>query len=328
VQIVKRVTLIAVLALATVGLTGILATNVYAHPSYGPLPCVRSGCHATPPVGDPSLPPTGTMTTIPTSTPDATCAVTVSDVVPTYHGNAVITLTATDKVGGWGVAYIYYTLDAKPTRLATAPVDWTAGMGSMSYATSLTVTAPATGSVAHKIVFWSQDNYGNMEPSTTKTFDVAAGSPAGTMMPVYRFLNLKTGTYFFTADAAEKTRVETTMQSLYRLEGVAYSVNTANPANNVPLYRFFNMLTGTHFFTADAAEKTRVETTMQSTYHFDGIAYYVSSSSANGAVPVYRFFNLQNGTHFFTADPAEKIRVETTMQSLYRLDGVAYYLAP
>ena len=167
----KRATLIAVLAVAIIGLTGILATNVYAHPSYG-APCVASGCHDA---GDPRLDPAPSPTgLIPTTTVDATRAVTVSNAASSYRGDAVLHLSATDNVGGWGVGYLYYTLDDSPTRLIRVPVDWTNSMGSMNCEASITVPAPATGSVAHTISFWSQDNYGNVESATTKAFTVSA----------------------------------------------------------------------------------------------------------------------------------------------------------
>ena len=167
----KRATLIAVLALATIGLTGIFATNGYAHPSYG-APCVASGCHDA---GDPRLEPAPTPAgLIPTTTVDATCAVTVSNAVSSYRGDAVLHLSANDNVGGWGVGYLYYSLDGAPVRLIRVPADWTNSMGSMSCEASIPVVAPASGHVAHTISFWSQDNYGNVEPATTKAFTVSA----------------------------------------------------------------------------------------------------------------------------------------------------------
>jgi hypothetical protein len=83
-------------------------------------------------------------------------------------------LTATDNVGGWGVGYLYYSLDGAPVRLIRVPVDWTLSLGSMSCETSIPVSAPKTGRVTHTISFWSQDNYGNVEESSTQTFTVNA----------------------------------------------------------------------------------------------------------------------------------------------------------
>jgi hypothetical protein len=44
--------------------------------------------------------------------------------------------------------------------------------------------------------------------------------------------------------------------------------------------------------------------------------------------PVYRFYNFRKGVHFYTASEAEKNNVVATLSSTYRLEGVAFYLAP
>lgn len=144
---------------------------------------------------------------------------------------------------------------------------------------------------------------------------------------VWRFYNAKKGTHFYTANEAEKNTVVATLSNTFRLEGVGYTIRSASAANAAPLHRFFNRKTGTHFYTVDPAEKTRVETTLASTYTYEGIAYYVSSSATTGATAVYRFFNKKNQTHFYTADPAEKARVQNTLSKQYQLDGVGFYLA-
>ena len=153
-----------------------------------------------------------------------------------------------------------------------------------------------------------------------------APAPASSMMPVYRFFNVRTGTHFYTASADEKTMVIATLATTYRLDGVAYSVNTANPANNTPLYRFFNLNTGTHFYTASAAEKDSVIANLGGVYRFEGVAYNVSSSPV-GATAVYRFYNVTNGTHFYTASVAERDSVQANLGAIYRLEGPAFYLA-
>lgn len=155
----------------------------------------------------------------------------------------------------------------------------------------------------------------------------ATGAPSP-LMPVWRFYNFRTGTHFYTADPAEMANVQNNMKSVYSLDGVCYTVNTANTANSTILYRFYNMKTGSHFYTADPAEKTRIESTMGSTYRLDGPAYSVASTNVAGATTVWRFYNMKTGTHFYTADTVERDRVLNTMKSIYSLDGPAYYLAP
>jgi hypothetical protein len=92
--------------------------------------------------------------------------------------------------------------------------------------------------------------------SSSKSFKVTV--TPNISVKIWRFYNMRTGTHFHTADVAEKDNVVATLSSIYRLEGVAYSVNTANPANSSPLYRFYNVVTGVHFYTADVAERDRI----------------------------------------------------------------------
>ena len=41
-------------------------------------------------------------------------------------------------------------------------------------------------------------------------------------------------------------------------------------------------------------------------------------------MPVYRFYNKKNGSHFYTASEAEKNTVLSTLTGTYAFDGVAY----
>jgi len=162
---------------------------------------------------------------------------------------------------------------------------------------------------------------------TTPYSAVVMGTPLANAN-VYRFYNLQTGTHFYTADPAEKANVQANLSATYLLDGLAYSVREATPENNAPLYRFYNRKTSTHFYTADPAEKTTIETTMASIFTYEGIAYYVSHTAPAGSRVVWRFFNLRTGTHFYTADPAEKADIQANLSAIYHLDGIGYYLAP
>jgi len=41
---------------------------------------------------------------------------------------------------------------------------------------------------------------------------------------------------------------------------------------------------------------------------------------------VYRFFNVRNGSHFYTADEAERNHVAATLGSVYRFEGPVFWL--
>jgi hypothetical protein len=155
---------------------------------------------------------------------------------------------------------------------------------------------------------------------------VAAATP--TLLPIYRFYNKKNGSHFYTSSDVEKDNVIKNLSSTYLLEGVAYSVNTANPANSAPLHRFYNKKNGSHFYTASEVEKSNVIRTLSATYAYDGPAYNVCATQVAGSTQIYRFYNKKNGSHFYTASEVEKANVQNTLSKIYSLDGAAFFVAP
>lgn len=100
-----------------------------------------------------------------------------------------------------------------------------------------------------------------------------------------------------------------------------------------PVYRFFNMKAGVHFYTANDGEFLNVYRNLSADFHYDGIAYYVpwgAGSDPNyenpNTMPLYRFFNKKSGVHFFTMSEQEKNTVINTMGDMYTFEGVAYWV--
>ncbi len=155
---------------------------------------------------------------------------------------------------------------------------------------------------------------------------VVAPPAYASALNVYRFYNMRTGTHFYTADAAERANVISALRSTYHYDGVAYTVDTASTSLTQDLYRFYNVRTGTHFYTASDAEKNDVIARLSSTFHYEGVAYRVSPTPSAGAAAVNRFYNVRTGTHFYTADDDEKANVIATMGAVYHYEGVAYYV--
>jgi len=192
-------------------------------------------------------------------------------------------------------------------------------------AMSLTATAPA-GTVRVEPVLGLR---GATNP---------AGGPGGNVafddvylyvsspLPVYRFYNPHTGAHFYTASGHERDTVIGTLQDTFLYEGPAYGV-VATAANNSPLYRFYNQKNGTHFYTASKAECENVKSTLASTYSYDGPVYNVSPIPVAGSVPVYRFYNKKNGSHFYTNSEAERDFVIAKLGETYTLEGPAFFLA-
>ena len=89
--------------------------------------------------------------------PDVTAPTTTSDAKASYLSNAVIHLSATDNVGGSGVAHTYYILDG----------------GVQTEGTTVSTSVLAT----HTLQFWSVDAKNNVEATKSAQFVVKAPVP-------------------------------------------------------------------------------------------------------------------------------------------------------
>jgi hypothetical protein len=107
--------------------------------------------------------------TVTVPVPDVTAPTTTSDAKPTYVASASIKLTATDNVGGSGVAHTYYILDAG------------------TQAEGTTVNSSVVGT--HTLEFWSVDASTNIEtPHNVANFAITAAPPvAKTYTYTYKF---------------------------------------------------------------------------------------------------------------------------------------------
>ena len=143
---------------------------------------------------------------------------------------------------------------------------------------------------------------------------------------IYRFYRADIGTHFFTTSVEERDYIRGHFSGTYTYEGVA--AHAANPAapDSTAVFRFFRPDIGTHFFTASAVERDVVMQTLGKFYNYEGEAFSVSTKPQEGYDAVYRFFRVDIGNHFYTADVAEKTMIETKLGALYHLDGIAYYV--
>jgi len=206
--------------------------------------------------------------------------------------------TTTDADGRYAL-----TLDSGDYYLGTAgpsalyQLGWYKNMGTWSEATACTVVA-----------------------GQTHTINLVIRPKA----PVYRFYNFTNGTHFFTDSSAERDHVMATWPHIYRYEGVAYL--TSPMTDLQPLFRFYNVVSKSHFYTADAAERDDVIRRLGTIYNYDGPTYAVSTGPGSTKSPVYRFYNLKNGSHFYTADEAEMMSVRNTLGYIYQYEGPAFYI--
>jgi hypothetical protein len=87
------------------------------------------------------------------------------------------------------------------------------------------------------------------------------------------------------------------------------------------IYRFYNVETGTHFYSGNRSEVENVLTHLDA-FLFEGAGFSKVEPGAD-TVNVMRFYNTETGTHFYTADPAEAEHVRANLPA-YLEEGVAY----
>ena len=237
---------------------------------------------------------------------DTTPPSTTASALSSYNIIAMIPLVATDSSHGSGVAHTYYRVDG----------------GAIREGTSANFRADGL----HRLEYWSVDRMCNEERHKVTSFSVTP-APSGTL-PVFRFYNIGNGSHFYTASGVECDKVLADMWSTYKLDGIAYNINATNADNDDSLFRFFNKKNRSHFYTASATERDSIIANLRAVYNYDGPAYSVAATPSAGATPVYRFYNFKHGTHFYTASESEKNTVATSLKSVYRFEGPAFYLAP
>lgn len=169
---------------------------------------------------------------------------------------------------------------------------------------------------------------------------VSASAIPAPNQAIYRFYNQSTGAHFYTNSVAERDHVIATWPTLFTYEGPAFyvyddmilnpapaSASGVSLAPSTPVYRFFNKLNGSHFYTMSAEEADMVLAKFPGVFSYDGVGFNAYSEPAEymPLQPVYRFYNLKNGSHFYTISPEEKALVQLYYGDTYRFEGVAFY---
>jgi hypothetical protein len=93
------------------------------------------------------------------------------------------------------------------------------------------------------------------------------------------------------------------------------------------LYRFFNTITGTHFYTKSTKERDKVIATM-AWYAYEGAnsKVFLNNDVVNPEVTaVFRFFNTNTGTHFYTNSVNERNKLINTMP-WFSYEGTNFYV--
>ncbi|WP_420411656.1 hypothetical protein [Roseibium sp.] len=89
------------------------------------------------------------------------------------------------------------------------------------------------------------------------------------------------------------------------------------------VYRFYNTLTGSHFFTTSIEERNSLITNSP-TMSYEGNTFDSNATASNGGTAVYRFYNTSTGTHFYTASADEAANIRSNLPQ-FNDEGIVYY---
>lgn len=112
------------------------------------------------------------------------------------------------------------------------------------------------------------------------------------------------------------------------------SSSAVAPATNAPVFRFFNVINNSFFYTTNETEAEIIlgnsselsNSPDEWPYVYQG-ATFAAAHRYEGAVELHRYFNTQTGHHFFTANELEKAYIDIQIQEKvwpFVYEGVAF----
>jgi hypothetical protein len=149
---------------------------------------------------------------------------------------------------------------------------------------------------------------------------------------LHEFYNLKTKAYFFTGSSDEAAAVYNQSPN-WKYQGAAFYIEGEENAGkkkpkNVPVFRFFNKISKSHFYTASPSERDNVIRDLSEFYTYEGIAFYARTWQDNSKVdrPVHRFYVHNTSSHYFSANIAQVEHLKRYANPKYiTYEGVAWY---
>jgi uncharacterized protein (DUF1800 family) len=105
--------------------------------------------------------------------------------------------------------------------------------------------------------------------------------------------------------------------------GIGLAAPVATAATADPVFRFYNTVTATHFYTISTSDRDYVLKTWP-WLDYEGIVFYAFKDATQGGQPVERFYNTQTGAHFYTISQSDKNFVLANYP-VFVYEGPAYW---
>ena len=154
--------------------------------------------------------------------------------------------------------------------------------------------------------------------------DDGYGQVNGASLGVYRFFGVADGTHFYSTSQTERnTLIQTRPDLVYEGVGLKALASPGTDPAAAPVFRFFDVHNGTHFYSASTNERDTILATRPD-LRFEGTAFYEHTTARPGDAPVYRFFDIKDGTHFYTSSATERATILASRADL-RDEGIGFY---
>jgi len=222
---------------------------------------------------------------------DSLPPITTSDAVNSYTGAATINLSAAD-VGSAGVSNTFYSLDGHA---------WS--HGTMTFG----ISAPASGSRAHSLSYYSVDHAKNAETINTVYFTVFARVPDTTPPVTTSSFNPAAGAVFsanqpVTLSAVDNVGGVGVKATYYKIDGGSYTAGTS-----------FTVTEGLHTFTYYSVDNGNVAETphVSNQFRVDTIAPVTTCDAVDAST--------YNGSQTFTLSPTDA--GSGVVATYWQLDG-------
>ncbi|MBN1360193.1 MAG: right-handed parallel beta-helix repeat-containing protein [Sedimentisphaerales bacterium] len=145
---------------------------------------------------------------------------------------------------------------------------------------------------------------------------------------MYRFWSHTMGRHFYTISGAERDYVMVTWPVDWTYEGPVYHAYATNYVPGLAsVYRFWSPTLRSHFYTIDLNEKNYVLATWPDVWTYEGVAFYAFPPDGPlpaGVKPVYRFWNEQGGSHFYTMSEVDRAYVQANYP-FFIDEGIVFY---
>lgn len=90
-----------------------------------------------------------------------------------------------------------------------------------------------------------------------------------------------------------------------------------------PVFRFFNLVTGAHFYTNNPIERDDIIANL-SGYQYEGTAFYAHAQRSADLESVERFYNTHTQSHFYTISASERDHVRANLPN-YTYEGSMWF---